>query len=108
YNYNTIGFYYRGISLTNPDKVRYVKMLEPLETKWSEPSAEDYSKYGNLAPGKYVFKVKSCNSEGIWNTEPVEFAFEIKTPFFKTWWFYITAIASIVAAIMIVFRIRVQ
>ncbi len=89
YNYNTIGFYYRGISLTNPDKVRYMKMLEGLENKWSEPSAEDYSKYGNLAPGKYTFKVKSCNSEGIWNPVPLIFEFEIKTPFYKTWWFIV-------------------
>jgi ligand-binding sensor domain-containing protein len=108
YNYNNIGFYYRGISLTNPDRVRYIKMLEPLETKWSEPSTEDYSKYGNLAPGKYTFKVKSCNSEGVWNKEAVTFSFEIKTPFFKTWWFITSIIVLIVALVMIVFRIRIQ
>jgi ligand-binding sensor domain-containing protein len=108
YNYNNIAFYYRGISLTNPDRVRYIKMLEGLETKWSEPSTEDYSKYGNLAPGKYTFKVKSCNSEGIWNTEAVAFEFEIKTPYFKTWWFILTVIGLSLGLIMTVFRIRVQ
>lgn len=108
YNYNNLTFYYRGISLSNPDKVRYIKMLEGYDTKWSEPSSEDYSKYGNLPPGKYSFKVKSCNNEGIWNTEPVSFDFEIKTPFFKTWWFYFILISCIVAVIIIVFRVRVQ
>lgn len=108
YNYNNIAFYYRGISLSNPDRVRYMKMLEPLETKWSEPSTEDYSKYGNLAPGKYTFKVKSCNSEGIWNTEAVVFEFEIKTPFFKTWWFIISMVGLAGALIIAVFQIRVQ
>jgi ligand-binding sensor domain-containing protein len=108
YNYNNIAFYYRGISLTNPDRVRYIKMLEGLETKWSEPSTEDYSKYGNLAPGKYTFKVKSCNSEGVWNTEPVTFEFEIKTPYFKTWWFIFSVIGLSLVLIMTVFRIRVQ
>lgn len=108
YDYNNLGFYYRGISLTNPDRVRYIKMLEGLDTKWSEPSAEDYSKYGNLAPGKYTFKIKSCNSEGVWNKEAVAFSFEIKTPFFKTWWFIITMIVLIIALVMTVFRIRIQ
>lgn len=108
YNYNNIAFYYKGISFTNPDRVRYVKMLEGLETKWSEPSTEDYSKYGNLAPGKYTFKVKSCNSEGVWNSEAVVFSFEIKTPFFKTWWFITSIIALSIAVVMIIFRIRIQ
>ena len=108
YNYNNLGFYYRGISLTNPDKVRYIKILEGLENKWSEPSDEDYSKYGNLAPGKYAFKVKSCNSECIWNPEPLAFEFEIKTPFFKTWWFIISIIGLIIGCITLAFRIRVQ
>lgn len=108
YNYNNIAFYYRGISLTNPDRVRYMKMLEGLETKWSDPSTEDYSKYGNLAPGKYTFKVKSCNSEGVWNKEAVVFSFEIKTPFFKTWWFTLSMIGFAAGVIMIVFRVRIQ
>jgi ligand-binding sensor domain-containing protein len=108
YNYNNIAFYYRGISLTNPDRVRYMKMLEGLETKWSEPSTEDYSKYGNLAPGKYTFKVKSCNSEGVWNTEAVVFEFEIKTPYFKTWWFILTMVVLAGGLIIAVFQIRVQ
>ena len=108
YNYNNVGFYYRGISLTNPDRVRYMKMLEGLETKWSEPSTEDYSKYGNLAPGHYTFKVKSCNSEGVWNPEPLVFEFEIKTPFFKTWWFILSVVGLSVAVIMTFFQIRVQ
>jgi ligand-binding sensor domain-containing protein len=108
YNYNNIAFYYRGISLTNPDRVRYIKMLEGLETKWSEPSTEDYSKYGNLAPGKYTFKVKSCNSEGVWNAEAVTFEFEIKTPYFKTWWFILSVIGLSLGLIMTVFRVRVQ
>lgn len=108
YNFNSIAFYYRGICFTNPDKVKYVKMLEGYETKWSEPSAEDYSKYANLPAGKYTFKVKSCNNEGVWNEIPAEFSFEIKLPFYKTWWF-ISSI--IVISGMIVFaylRIRIQ
>ncbi len=108
YNYNNITFYYNGICLTNPDKVKYIKQLEGIETKWSEPSTEDYSKYANLPPGKYTFKVKSCNNEGIWDPVPVEFSFEIKTPYFKTWWFTLLIIGSISGIILLVFQIRVQ
>lgn len=108
YNYNNITFYYRGICYTNPDKVLYIKKLEGYETTWSEPSTEDYSKYANLPAGKYTFKVKSCNNEGIWNETPAEFSFEISLPFYKTWWFTTSLIGLIIASIIIVFRVRIQ
>ncbi|HRD37836.1 MAG TPA: two-component regulator propeller domain-containing protein, partial [Bacteroidia bacterium] len=108
YNYNNITFYYRGICYTNPEKVRYMKMLEGYETSWSEPSPEDYSKYANLPAGKYTFKVKSCNNEGIWSEEPASFSFEILLPFYKTWWFISLLVISISSLIIIVFRVRLQ
>jgi len=108
YNYNNITFYYRGICYANPEKVRYMKMLEGYETSWSEPSPEDYSKYANLPAGKYTFKVKSCNNEGIWSEEPASFSFEILLPFYKTWWFISLLVISISSLIIIVFRVRLQ
>lgn len=108
HDYNNITFYYRGICFTNPDKVLYKKKLEGYENNWSEPSNEDYSKYANLPAGKYTFKVKSCNNEGIWNEVPAEFSFEIKLPFYKTWWFILAMLALSSALIIAVFQIRVQ
>jgi ligand-binding sensor domain-containing protein/two-component sensor histidine kinase len=86
-DYNTISFYYTGICLTNPEKVLYVKRLDGLEKEWSAPSNENYSKYANLAPGKYTFRVKSCNNEGIWDEQETTFTFTVLRPFYATWWF---------------------
>ncbi len=108
HDYNNITFYYRGLSYTNPDKVLYMKKLEGYENVWSEPSPEDYSKYANLPAGKYTFKVKSCNNEGIWNETPTVFSFEIKLPFYKTWWFTVSLIGLLIALLFITFRLRIQ
>ncbi len=108
YNYNNIAFYYRGICFTNPDKVLYIKKLNGFESKWSEPSTEDYTKYASLPPGTYTFQVKSCNNEGIWEIEPAEFSFEIKTPYFKTWWFTFSIVAFIFLILFSIFQIRVR
>lgn len=108
-NLNTISFYYRGICLTNPDKVLYQKKLEGLagDREWSEPSSEDYSKYANLAPGKYTFKVRSCNNEGIWNTSETLFSFRIKPPLYFTWWFILFSIILLFTLIYIIFMVRI-
>lgn len=106
YNYNTITFNYRGICLTNPDKVLYQKKLEGLDKDWSLPSNEDYSKYANLTPGKYIFKVRSCNNEGIWDTNETTFTFTIARPFYLTWWFTLIVLTFIGGSVYTIFRIR--
>jgi len=108
-DYNTVAFYYRGICLTNPEKVLYQKKLEGLagDKEWSAPSTEDYSKYANLAPGRYTFKVRSCNNEGVWNTAETLFSFEIKSPFYLTWWFLLISAIVLFALIYAFFMMRI-
>lgn len=108
YSYNNISFYFDGICLTNPDKVLYSYKLENYDKEWSPSTEINNTKYDNLPPGKYTFKVKSCNNEGIWNIEPVVFSFIIKSPYYKTWWFLLICAVSISAIVIIVFRLRVR
>jgi ligand-binding sensor domain-containing protein len=108
-DYNTVSFYYRGICLTNPDKVLYQRKLEGLaqDREWSVPTNENYIKYTNLAPGKYTFKVRSCNNEGLWNKKETSFTFFIRTPFYLTWWFILLAAFLLFSAIYAVFMFRI-
>jgi ligand-binding sensor domain-containing protein len=108
YDLNNISFYFDGICLTAPEKVLYTYKLENYDKDWSPSSDINYTKYDNLPPGKYTFKVKSCNNEGIWNVEPATFSFIIKSPFYKTWWFIVLIIMSISGIVIAIFRIRVR
>ena len=107
WGYNTLTFYYRAICLTNPEKVLYKKKLLGLEKEWSKAGTEDYSKYLNLPPGNYTFSVKACNNEGIWNEQETNFTFEIKRPFYRTWWFLalISLIIITLTYFLVLFRI---
>lgn len=108
YSFNNISFYYDGICLTNPDKVLYSYKLENYDKDWSPSTEINNTKYDNLPPGKYTFKVKSCNNEGIWNIEPAIFKFIIKSPFYKTWWFIVICVLSVTAIVIVIFRLRVR
>lgn len=106
FSLNNISFNFDGICLTNPDKVLYTYKLEGFDPKWSPYTEINNAKYDNLPPGKYTFKVKSCNNEGIWNLEAATFTFQIKPPFYKTWWFVVGCLLLIVGIIITIFRIR--
>jgi ligand-binding sensor domain-containing protein len=107
YRNNNITFYYRGICMTDPDKVLYKKKLEGYDRGYSLPSEEDNAKYSNLAPGTYTFFVTSCNNEGKWNETPTAFVFTILTPFYRTWWFAVLAIGFTMFSVYMVFKVRV-
>ncbi|MBI2968756.1 MAG: histidine kinase [Bacteroidetes bacterium] len=105
---NHISFAFTGICFTNPKKVLYSFRLENYDREWSPPSQQNTATYSNLPPGKYVFKVKSCNNENIWNSRPMEYSFVITSPFWKTNGFRVLLFVSALAIIMVIFYLRLQ
>jgi homogentisate 1,2-dioxygenase len=81
-------------------------MLQGFDKDWLPIGKEGSTTYSNLPPGKFVFLVKASNSDGVWNIDPVEFAFEITPPFWKRPWFYI--IATIIGISLIYGFIKVR
>jgi ligand-binding sensor domain-containing protein/serine phosphatase RsbU (regulator of sigma subunit) len=99
-NERTIIFDYYSICLTNPDVVRYRVMLEGADKDWQPVTDQTRAIYSALPHGKYTFKVMARNSQGVWNSTPVEFSFIIRPPFYLTWWFIL---GSAVIAVLIIF-----
>ena len=81
-------------------------MLEGYDKNWSPETKETFARYSNLSPGKYSFKVISCNNEGLWNKEPASFSFSISPPVWKTWWFIALTGISALGLIVITLRLR--
>lgn len=90
---NSLIFDYRCITL-NPEAVQYRIMLEGIDKDWRPPSQHTQVNYPALPPGKYTFFVKARNSDGIWNDPPVSFSFQIKPPFYLTWWFILSCVIA--------------
>jgi hypothetical protein len=103
---NDIIFDYISICLTNPEAVLYQIMLEGADNNWRPVTTQTTVTYPSLAPRKYVFKVKAMNSEGIWNEEPVLFNFQIRPPFYATWWFIMICVIAGAGAIIVYIKVR--
>jgi ligand-binding sensor domain-containing protein/serine phosphatase RsbU (regulator of sigma subunit) len=104
YREKSIFFSYNSISLTNPDAVRYQIMLEGADPDWRPVTTRTSEIYSALPPGKYTFKVKASNSEGVWNSEPVEYSFRINPPWYRRWFSIVSFI--IFGLLVIIFYVR--
>lgn len=108
YYQNHITLEFQGICYSNPDKVKYQFMLEGLDNKWNPITTENQVTYSNLSPGNYLFKVKSCNNQNIWNEKPLEYSFTIEPPFWQTKWFYLLVVGFSISSLIIFIRYRTK
>ena len=102
---NTLGMYFKGISSSGTDGIKYSYLLEGLDNTWSTSSSNDFVSFVSLPPGKYHFKVKAQLPNTNWSG-PAEFSFEIKKAFWQTWWFYLLAAIVLSTGIYLLFRYR--
>jgi ligand-binding sensor domain-containing protein len=104
---NTLGIYYKGISSSGTDGIKYSYLLEGLNDLWSTPSSNDFVSFVGMPPGKYSFKVKAQLHNTNWS-QPAIFSFEIKKAYWETWWFYTLVAIALSTVIYLLFRFRLR
>ncbi|GAB4415494.1 MAG: hypothetical protein OHK0039_24120 [Bacteroidia bacterium] len=88
YTDNRIIFDYSGISLTSSQQLEYQFKLEGEDKAWQSPTRTTQAYYLNIDPGTYTFKVTVRKESEPWDyTYYAAFVFEIRPPFWTTWWF---------------------
>ncbi|WP_428232557.1 two-component regulator propeller domain-containing protein [Flavobacterium sp.] len=80
---------YVGINYNYSKKNQYAYYLQGFEKDWNYVGNNRTATYTNLAPGNYVFKVKSANADGSWSTDQLELRIKILPPWWKTIWAYL-------------------
>lgn len=97
---------FAALDLSDPGQNRYQYFLEGFEDGWSQPAATREAGYTNLPPGKYIFRARGSNNDGIWNMEGASLTFVIARPWWQTWWARMAAGASIAGLIFWLVRSR--
>jgi len=100
YTQNSLTFEFAALSYYKNQDNRYAYKLEPVETDWIYSNDRRFVSYSNLKPGDYIFKVKACNSDGVWNETGTQISIIITPPWWETWWFLS---GFVLCAILLVF-----
>jgi signal transduction histidine kinase/ligand-binding sensor domain-containing protein/AraC-like DNA-binding protein len=112
YNDNNIKFNFISLNFINPLKCKYAYMLEGYDKDWRYTSADKkYAEYSNLPQGRYEFKVKATNEDGIWTSNHTSFHFEILPSFWLSFpglIFYVLVIAIIILVVSSITKKRVR
>ncbi|MEO8112432.1 MAG: histidine kinase [Ginsengibacter sp.] len=94
YTSNTISIGFSSIETQFPDRLEYAYKLEKADKDWSYTNNVNRRiNYANLAPGKYIFKVKVREWGLNWSLE-TQLLIAITPPFWRRWWFIVLVIIS--------------
>lgn len=85
---NYLSFEFAALSFIHPERNQYAYKMDGMDNDWIYSGTRRYASYPNLDPGKYTFRVKGSNSDGVWNEEGTSIAIIISPPWWKTWWAY--------------------
>jgi ligand-binding sensor domain-containing protein/serine phosphatase RsbU (regulator of sigma subunit) len=106
YSKRSLEFHFTGIHTTIPSRNTFSWYLEGFEEDWSERTTERKVNYDRLPSGRYVFRVKAYNLDGVEVFQEASFAFIIRPPIYRTIWFILFYIISGMALIYGVFKYR--
>ncbi len=98
---------FKGISLQNPSKNKFMYRLKGAHENWRTLSSNQPIEYLSLPVGDFQFELKAFNDSGVCSQSPATFEFSIKPPFYKTWWFYTIIFLLVILLVVFMDRYRV-
>ncbi len=104
HNQNYFTFHFIALNYILSEKNQYAYIMEGFDTEWNYVGNKTEATYTNLQPGTYVFRVKACNNDGVWNEQGTSVTIRITPPWWKSTWFL--AILMFILFILTFFFIR--
>ncbi len=86
---------YAVLNYSKSSKNQYAYMLEGYDDQWIYPSDYRSARYTNVPPGRYEFKVRGSNNDGIWNTDEVQLGIIIHQAWWNTTWAYVVYLSVV-------------
>ena len=99
---------YAGLSLADPEKIRYRYWLNGFDPDWVEAGREAKAVYTNIRPGNYEFRVLAAREGGAWSEPGALLSLEQEARFYQTVAFRIGAIGAGLLLIFAIYRGRVM
>ncbi|MCC5926566.1 MAG: GHKL domain-containing protein, partial [Bacteroidetes bacterium] len=103
-----LGFDFVALHYLRSEDNLYSWKLENHDNNWSAPSKERKATYTNLSPGRYIFRVKASNADGVWNEEGTSLSIRIFPPWWLSWWAYGLYLILFIAGIWAVYRVQIS
>jgi len=105
---SAVRFQFAALNYTAPHKSLYAYQLVGFDDAWRFCGTRREATYTNLDPGRYIFRVKAANSDGLWNAQATDLLVIITPPWWKTAWFRVLAGLFVVGSVVAFYLLRTR
>lgn len=102
----TFSFSFAALNYTAAENNQFVYKLENWDRDWIDAAGERKIAYTNVRPGRYTFRVKASNNDGVWNEAGRQIEIIIAPPFWQTWWFRLLVAIAIITGAYYFYRFK--
>jgi len=100
---------FSALHFADPNRNPYAYKLEGFDQDWVETdNSNRVATYTNLNPGKYLFRVKASNNNGVWNETGISLPITITPMFWQTMWFRAVVVGFVLSLLLITYLWRVR
>ena len=85
YDQNNFSIRFAVLNYSQPEKNLYAYKLENFDKDWIYGRNINTASYTNIPYGKYEFKVKGANNDGVWNQVGASIPVVINSPWWLSW-----------------------
>jgi len=101
---NIFSVEFAALDFIDPSRILYSYKLDGFDEDWVLTKKQRIATYTNMPPGKYTFRVKSTNSDGIWMNNERTLDIEITPSFWQTKTAYFLYVVAIILILFIILR----
>ncbi|HEY2014321.1 MAG TPA: two-component regulator propeller domain-containing protein, partial [Bryobacteraceae bacterium] len=101
-----IEIHYTGIHLSAPERVRYYRKLEGLNTGWVNADGSRIINYNSLPHGHYRFVVRASTAGA--SSSEQSYSFEVLSWFYERVWFRVLIVAMLLLIAWLVYQLRLR
>lgn len=102
-----LAIHFTTLSFRGPERARFQYQLAGVDAGWVDAGNRRTAYYNHLTPGHYRFRVKGCNSDGVWNEAGATLALTLQPNFWQTWWFRLAGLLGAGLLVAAVYQVRV-
>jgi diguanylate cyclase (GGDEF)-like protein len=103
---NSLAAQYSAFAFAHESSLLFRYRLQPLFSQWRETSLRELQ-FPGLPANDYRLEVQARDGLGEWSGQPAVFAFKIRTPWWRSWWYGALMAAVALLLLCLVWRWRV-
>ncbi|KJV32517.1 sensor histidine kinase [Luteibacter yeojuensis] len=104
----TLRIDYTAPMLRWPERSRFEYQLSGVDEGWQQADTRRSAYYTNLAPGRYAFRVRAFNEDGVGSAQDTVYHFRIAPAWYQTYTFLACVGLLAIAAAWLAYRYRVR